>query len=1320
MSLVKTRGHSLSSRFKSSRYELLEKIGQGGFSQVFKARLKNTKQIVAIKFLSIGPNFDDHKTKRYIERFERETLICSRLQHANIVRLLDKGQYEDQLFAVFEFVDGQNLKEILQESGGLPPHKAADIMAQILDGLIHAHRQGIIHRDIKPSNIMLSHEGAKTHVQILDFGIGAIVNNTREADYKNLTLTHEALGTPSYCAPEQLRGEPPTPKTDLYVWGLVFIECLTGSPAVYGSSLAAIFHQQLSQSNIPIPPAIIGHPIARLLRRILNKKTAERAASSEEIYQELSHINFNSLVGDLKPIWKYWSPNSVSELNNNSLLMPETKLINVALSKEETTLNLGLVNNDATLKIYNGERKQITALCVSLKIETKINITLSDEHDSDSEFTDSLLKDQLSHCIDTAVQYGAHHVGTLGDTLLFYYGFPVISDNDSRLCARAALEISSKLNRRNALLSQSHDIEIHWRMGIHTGLVSVFNDESPEGCVPNRAMELSRSAKRSQIHCSKASKSVLDRFITFDIRTDAASNGTSRYLLVGESAAESFGFLRADVFSHSFIGRENELNQLLSETTRYTHVYGEAGIGKSRLIYEYRDKTRNFQQHVIQFLPEHQNNALKPFFQLLNRQYALATRSPEAAINTLRKVIRLHQQLVEEDVLSTLCLWLDLPLPEDITAHILPPDQQKVVLFESLTQLLHHSNSQTVPDSSVSTLIQKNLFIFEDLHWADPSSIEFMAHLIKNSPKTFNKHVYISTSRYALPATLSALFEQSIALEKFTSDDILALIQCRFNQNSISSSVINFIATRTDGIPLFIEELISMLKQKDLLKRINGFIDFTQANRLDEVPISLQGLLQQKLDALGYAKETAQLAATIGREFDYALLVTASRQTEAQVQADLESIVASDLVFIQRKVEGDSYRFKHSLISDVIANSVSQKMCKYYSHNIASSLTQQNQTFATRILLFKHQIRAELHEQAMSTGTALIEEKLKKGDYYSAAADVKQCNAIVNHLDNTQQITLNTLKLNSLHIAILVATEGSGSDKLLTIAEENAQICLPENLSSTHQIDQVLVEYMHHASWASMTHFHMGSFRSKALKYAEAELIFCERFNKDPNALLVVNTQIANCLLLDGDIQKSAVYLRHAFDIYSYQENDEIEDDSFLKYGFSAKVFPYMIASIVQLLLGNEQQGKRFSQYSIQMSDAIKSPISKAISIGYATIFSYLANDMAYMSSLLLAMDVHLSNNADIKHFSTYTDIAHAWYTKDISAIRKHIAILEKTKQTQWLSLYQCMLLELEFEANNKVAAQEVYATLRQWISSSGEKVCEDLLSNLQTRYFLS
>src|SRR5262249_19230134 len=160
------------------------------------------------------------------------------------------------LYTVFSFAPGDTLAGILAREGACAPREVRHWMLQVLDALVYAHGQGVIHRDLKPSNIMIMPSGARRNALVLDFGIGAIVESAPGgvSDLPTrLTATDEALGTPGYAAPEQLRGLESSPAADVYAWGLLFLECLTGRPVYTGNSAADIIYRQMGPDPVPLP-----------------------------------------------------------------------------------------------------------------------------------------------------------------------------------------------------------------------------------------------------------------------------------------------------------------------------------------------------------------------------------------------------------------------------------------------------------------------------------------------------------------------------------------------------------------------------------------------------------------------------------------------------------------------------------------------------------------------------------------------------------------------------------------------------------------------------------------------------------------------------------------------------------------------------------------------------------------------------------------------------------------------------------------------------------------------------------------------------------
>jgi serine/threonine protein kinase len=256
----------------AGRYEMLERIGQGGMSKVYKGRDLSLDRIVAIKLLrdEYGANPD------FVERFLREARSIASLTGDYIINIYDYGQDGDTYYIISEFVDGSDLKALIQQSGRLSPERATEIMRNLLLALKPAHDAGIIHRDVKPQNILVSKNGI---AKLADFGIA------RVRDSVQMTKTGAIMGTASYMSPEQARGEKVNHQADLYAAGIVLYEMLTGALPFHGDTTLDTLMAHLHQ---PIPD-LSGLPprLAKVTRRALAKTTAERYKSADEMLADL-------------------------------------------------------------------------------------------------------------------------------------------------------------------------------------------------------------------------------------------------------------------------------------------------------------------------------------------------------------------------------------------------------------------------------------------------------------------------------------------------------------------------------------------------------------------------------------------------------------------------------------------------------------------------------------------------------------------------------------------------------------------------------------------------------------------------------------------------------------------------------------------------------------------------------------------------------------------------------------------------------------------------------------------------------------------------
>ncbi|ACY14767.1 SUMF1/EgtB/PvdO family nonheme iron enzyme [Haliangium ochraceum] len=262
------------------RYEILDHLGTGGFGLVYKARQINTGQLVAVK---IARHLEGAGARNAVARFQREMDVVAKLSHPNIVRMIDAGQIPDgPLFTVLELVRGCSLAELLEKEGPLDPGEVKHLMIQVLDALFSAHDLGVVHRDLKPANIMVTSVGARRNAMVLDFGIATFVKSLRTSDYQNLTPDGFIGGTPAYMAPEQFRGLEPDLQTDIYAWGLTFLECLTGQRVVRGGTMAETMFLHLREEPHSLPPVIAKHPLSEILNKAMAKEPEQRYADTRD------------------------------------------------------------------------------------------------------------------------------------------------------------------------------------------------------------------------------------------------------------------------------------------------------------------------------------------------------------------------------------------------------------------------------------------------------------------------------------------------------------------------------------------------------------------------------------------------------------------------------------------------------------------------------------------------------------------------------------------------------------------------------------------------------------------------------------------------------------------------------------------------------------------------------------------------------------------------------------------------------------------------------------------------------------------------------
>lgn len=277
----------------ATKYLIERCIGEGGFSRIFRGVQLSTGQQVAIKLLNaaeIDPIYRDEMQTR----FRREMAAYSKLRHPNLVRLIDSGHLSDDvLFLVLEYLEGRSLAHIIYDDGPLEPFEAKHLMGQCIDALAAAHAQGIAHRDFKPSNVHIVQTGTQRNAVVLDFGLAGPTDSWQSMVANRVTRPGTLVGSVSYMAPEQIRGEV-TIQSDIYAWGLVFIECLTGRKAVTGKTRYDVVMRHVEQ-DVVLPAPIAAHPLGDILKKATARNLEDRYCNAELIVRQLTVCSMASL-----------------------------------------------------------------------------------------------------------------------------------------------------------------------------------------------------------------------------------------------------------------------------------------------------------------------------------------------------------------------------------------------------------------------------------------------------------------------------------------------------------------------------------------------------------------------------------------------------------------------------------------------------------------------------------------------------------------------------------------------------------------------------------------------------------------------------------------------------------------------------------------------------------------------------------------------------------------------------------------------------------------------------------------------------------------
>jgi class 3 adenylate cyclase/predicted ATPase len=963
------------------RYELGERLGQGGFGAVFRALDRRLNRRVAIK-VSLRTSSDPDKLLR-------EARSLAQLRHTGIVTVYDVAVSGPFCFIVSELLPGPSLDRWLDDHRPTPL-EAVQMVAAVADALGHAHSQSIVHRDIKPANIVFAD---RQRPVLVDFGLAL-------SDMDAAAELGVVSGTPSYMSPEQTGGRAHRPdgRTDIYSLAATLYSILCGRPPFRGRSRPDVFRQ--IQEDEPQPPRQIRPDIPPELERVCLKGMAK-------------------LPGD-----RYTTATDFAEA-----LRVSVGLLPPAPSRAGPSPPVGFISPIPTQPAVppavprgpRTERRQVTLLQC-----------LCEAGKGDDDPMEQVAAFQAL-CAEVVVAHGGMSLQASGTAFLACFGYPVAREDAPRQAVRAALAISRGSPAVPAV-------------AVGTGSAVVTENPPAPPVVVGDVVAITAALLGQEtstgVTISEATFRLVHGYFDCESCGVVRPRGLSAvplYSVRAERAVRNRIDAADPARLSPLVGRDREV-ELLKERWELTAegvqnvilLVADPGLGKSRLVRVLRDHVLHSSAstsplpdsarsepggtEVIEWFcsPYHLASPFYPVIDYFDRTSHL---SREADVG--RRLDLLVQRLRTDGVhdaedLALFAAMLSIPVGDRLPVLALTPERQRDRTRDAILNWLV-ARAQGAPV----------LFVVEDLHWVDPSTEALLTHFVERGGETRVLAVFTFRPEFDPPWKGKAVQTQ-VALNRLTRGQVGEMVRAQCSDRAIPQKVIDQIAERTDGVPLFVEEFTRLLAERGDSGGVGA-----------EIPATLNDLLLARLDRMASDKTVVQLGAVIGRTFAHHVIQAACELDESALQAELQKLVGAGLLFVKGTPPRCTYTFKHALIQDAAYLSMVKKRRQQFHQTVAETLEQRfPETAEKQPELIAHHL-TEAGQSARAVGYWLKAGKRAQDAFANAEAfrhltrGLECLGAVPDGPDKNRM----ELELQLRLAEVLIQQKGYGADEVEAILE---------------------------------------------------------------------------------------------------------------------------------------------------------------------------------------------------------------------------------------------------------------------------------------------
>ena len=798
----------------------------------------------------------------------------------------------------------------------------------------------------------------------------------------------------------------------------------------------------------------------------------------------------------------------------------------IAVLRGDTSANarprIGLEENAAPAD--TAERRQVTVMFVDLVGSTALSARM-DPEDLREVIT------AYQKCVgETITRLGGFVANYMGDGVLIYFGYPTAHEDDAERAVRAGLDSV------NEVAALKLPVSLQARVGIATGLVVVGDligsdwaqEHNIVGETPNLAARLQLLAEPGVVVIAEGTRKLVgDLFELRDLgfrSLKGIAAPVPAWAVLRPSTIESrFEAMHASGLT-PLVGREDELQMLLqrwsqakSAQGQVVLLSGEAGIGKSRLIAALMERLANEPQTRLRYFcsPQHIDS---PFYPIMGRiERAAGFTREDTPVDKLNKLdAMLVRNATSPQDASLLAEMLSLPNDGRYPVLDLTSQQRREWTVDALTtQLLSLTSGHTV------------LMILEDAHWSDPSTLEMLGRTVKRIADL--PVLFVVTHRPEFePTWIGQSHVTTFTITRLGRREVDIMIDSLAADQPVAAGIRQDIMDRSDGVPLFVEEVTKAVlevgNQTDPGQIIN-----VPPSRF-EVPATLQASLMARLDRLGAAKEVAQIGASIGREFSYALLAAVVPQSELELQLALDRLVAAGLLFQQGVPPQATYLFKHALVQDAAYGTLLREPKRALHARIAEVLESQFHDVARQHpeLLAHHCTEAGLLERAASLWGTAGQRSLGRSALIEAAAQLSRALDQIASLPSTFALRGKQIELQVALINPLMHVKGYGAPETKAAAER-ARLLIEEAKSRGEPPEdpQLLFSVLHGFAMVNLV-----TFNGKALRELAQQFLALAHAQSSTVPLMVGHRVMGHARLFTGDVAESRVHYDRSIALY--------------------------------------------------------------------------------------------------------------------------------------------------------------------------------------------